>query len=146
MYHSLTIKCYVKVTFILVCFHSTLQQPLLEDRNGEIVSYDIFYRLKPANSSIDTPFEGILYLRNDSDTEHSFTLDGLEEEQIYEVMMRASTFVGPGPNSTLFEAMTLKRMALCLTHACIQTYTQTFIYVPIFFRCNLFISELSSSH
>ena len=96
---------------VMIPTYSThTQLPLELQRNGEIVSYTIFYRRAPQNVTSDPPFSNTTYLRNNTEeVVHSLTVEGLDELTVYEVKLRASTVVGDGPESALLNVTTERR-------------------------------------
>ncbi|KAK3533292.1 hypothetical protein QTP70_014300 [Hemibagrus guttatus] len=71
--------------------HFSWLPPVLAERNGAITEYTLAYQ---EAGTASMPLE----LRLPA-TEHSYTLDSLKPDSVYDVKIRAHTSVGPGPYS-----------------------------------------------
>lgn len=81
--------------------------PVLAERNGAITEYTLAYQ---EAGTASMPLE----LRLPA-TEHSYTLDNLKPDSVYDVKIRAHTSVGPGPYSPTVQYRTV---ALVTGRAC----------------------------
>lgn len=87
--------------------HFSWLPPVLAERNGAITEYTLAYQ---EAGTVDVPLE----LRLPA-TEHSYTLNSLKPDSVYEVKIRAHTSVGPGPYSPTVQYRTV---ALITGRAC----------------------------
>lgn len=87
--------------------HFSWLPPVLAERNGAITEYTLAYQEAGTTSM---PLE----LRLPA-TEHSYTLNSLKPDSLYDVKIRAHTSVGPGPYSPTIQYRT---MALTTGSAC----------------------------
>lgn len=79
--------------------HFSWLPPVLAERNGAITEYTLTYQETGMSSA---PLE----LRLPS-SEHSYTLNSLKPETVYDVKIRAHTSVGPGPYSPTIQYRTV---------------------------------------
>lgn len=97
-----------EVSNITCCsVHFSWLPPVLAERNGDITEYTVAYH---EAGSASVPLE--LHLPA---TEHSYTLNSLKPDSVYDVKIRAHTSVGPGPYSP---AIKYRTVALITGRAC----------------------------